>query len=269
MDENDDPKGPRVLDVLLAFGTRPKMKVPEIADLVGLPQSTTYRFVRTLRDRGLLSASGDGLYAIGPRLLQLASSATSQSRVLDFAIPSMKALAEETGETILLSKLVGDKAMAIHQEPGRLPLRLTFEVGLTRPLHAGASSKILFAYLAEPLRERLLKAGGFQRQTLQTTTDPDVLRTQLAKIRRDGYAVTSDEWEEHVLAIATPIFEPGEAPWGLSLVAPSVRIPKKRLGELIGRVVASARDISVRLGVWNTTSSEPAAGRPDGNDVDA
>ena len=68
-----------VLDVLLLFNqSRPTLKAEEIGNLINAPRSSTYRYIRTLRERGLLQKTADGGFALGPRTLQLAQAARSR-----------------------------------------------------------------------------------------------------------------------------------------------------------------------------------------------
>lgn len=235
----------RLLDILSAFADKPVMNMADLTERVGLPVSTAFRLVRTLQDFGMLTSAG-GVYRVGPRVLQLADAARSRFDVVMLATPEMEMLAEETGETILLASLVGDQAVAMHVVPGSQAIRFTFDVGVARPLHAGASAKILFAFMRQAHRDRLLHAGQFERRTPQTVTDPDKLRTELTLIRKQGYAVTSDEWEEGALSAAAPVLG-GSGIWGLSIVAPTFRVDAPRTKRFTELVVEAASRITLAI----------------------
>lgn len=238
----------RALDVLLAFADEPAMTVPRLAERMEMTRSTAYRFVRGLRRRGFLDGTPDGRYRLGPRILQLARVARAQLTILEMAHPIMRELSERTGETALLTVAVDGQALAIEQIAAPQPIKLTFEVGTARPLHAGASAKVLLAYLGESERERILAAGGFDRRTANTVTDPEQLRQQLVAIRAQGYAVSREEYEKDVCAIAAPVFGPtGELIAGLSAVGPDFRMTEEVRRRVIAQVVAAAAKLTDRV----------------------
>jgi IclR family acetate operon transcriptional repressor len=211
-------------------------------------RSTAYRFVSGLRERGFLEEDvRDGHYRLGARVLQLGEAARQQLSVVDLSTPVMEELAQTTGETCLLTTVVGDRALAVRQVAAPQPVRLTFQPGVTRPLHAGASAKVLFAFLDEKHRERLLRTSHFERRTARSVTDPDRLRQQLAQIRAQGYAVTTGEYEDALRAVAAPVIEPGGAVWGLSVVGPVTRMRDHRLAQVTRTVIAAAHAIRARL----------------------
>ena len=239
------------------FMDQPTMTVLVLSRRLALRKSTAYRFVGGLRNRGFLDDLGDGRYRLGPRILQLAEAARQQLGIIDLSSMVMTKLAHATGETTLLTTVAGDQALAVRQVAAPQPIRLTFRPGVTRPLHAGASAKVLFAFLDEPHRERLLRTGKFERRTAETVTDPARLRRQLVEIRAQGYAVTTGEYEESLRAVAAPVVEPGGGIWGLSVVGPVVRMRDERLPELVRAVVAAARGLTVQLGGPPSPGSSP------------
>jgi DNA-binding IclR family transcriptional regulator len=231
----------RVADILLAFNDEPVMTIPALSARLRLAQSTAYRFVSGLRRRGFLDAIGGGQYRLGPRVLQLAEVARQHLSLVDLSEPVMVDLSRRTGETTLLTTIAGDQALAVRQVAAPQPIRLTFQPGVARPLHAGASAKILFAFLDEPHRERLLRHGHFERHTTRTVTDPMRLRHQLDQIRARGYVVTTGEYDEASSAVAAPIRDPGGGTWGLSIVAPAARMTAARVPRLVRALLDSAR----------------------------
>lgn len=246
--------------MLLAFAEQPVMNMAELTARVGLPQSTAFRLVRTLQDVGMLTSAG-GMYRIGPRVLQLAEAARSEFDVVGVATPEMETLAEQTGETILLTTLAGDQAVAVHAVPGRQAIRFSFDIGIARPLHAGASAKILFAFMRQAHRDRILRAGQFERRTPQTVTDPNRLRVELALIREQGYSLTSDEWEPGALSTAAPVFGPLGI-WGLSIVAPTFRVDAAQAARMTELVIKAAHQINESVSAAVSAPSPPDAPLP-------
>jgi DNA-binding IclR family transcriptional regulator len=103
----------------------------------------------------------------------------------------------------------------------------------TRP-HAVANGKVLLAYgVLSPPR-------ALERYTPQTITSPGKLASELARVRRDGYATAVAELEEGLIAVAAPVFDPsGACIAALSITGPEYRMPPETLDSL-GRLCASA-----------------------------
>lgn len=80
-------------------------------------------------------------------------------------------------------------------------------------------------------------------------TDAGELRRQLAEALRQGYAVTVEEYEIGLNAIAAPIrSHEGEVVAAVSASGPAYRFSEERMHELAPVLVAGAADISHRLG---------------------
>lgn len=195
----------RVLDVLLLFEESwPELTADEICRLIEAPRSTTYRYIRILRDKGFLEKSSVGAFRLGPRLLQLGRIARSRLDISEIALPAMEEIAWQTKETVLLTRLFGTNAVCVERIEGPQAVRISFELGQIQPLHGGASSKILLAYVDEDKWEEHLTLP-LERFTEYTVTDLDMLMEELREIRRQGYCVSESEVDLGARAVAVPV----------------------------------------------------------------
>jgi DNA-binding IclR family transcriptional regulator len=243
------------LEILLLFdSTRPVFTVLEIADRLRFSQSKTYRLVRTLVHYGLLETqNGSGRYSLGMNALRLGLLAQQKFNASVIALPFMKELSRLTKETVLLTSVRGNKAICLERVESDEPIRYSlFTPGASLPLHAGASSKVLLAFLPETDWDALLEGEGLQRFTPQTITDGGLLKVELREIYSQGYAFSDQEVDRDVRAVAAPILNPrGELIAGLTVAGPAYRINKRRvqsLGRLVRRYAARiARQIQEPL----------------------
>lgn len=233
-----------VLDVLLLFdSSRPELTAEEISRLIGAPRSTTYRYIRTLRDKGFLEATTHDTYCLGPRLLQFARLAGRQEDVGRIALPIMDKLCEKTRETVLLTRLFDGHAVCVERVEAPQAVRITFERGQIQPLHADASSKILLAYISEEKVENYLSMP-LQAFTSNTVTDPDELKAQLRQIRRQGYCLSEGEVDAGATTVAVPIFgRRGRLVAGLSVAGPTFRMDEAA----VDKVLDWLRDAAVAI----------------------
>ncbi len=230
------------LEILLLFdSSHPSFTVPEIIGLLHFSQSKTYRLIRALVHYGLLETqNGSGQYSLGINALRLGLLAQQKFTVAGMALPFMKELCRLTKETVLLTAVVGNKAICLERVESEEPIRYSlFTPGANLPLHAGASSKVLLAFLPEREWESIIAGEGLRRFTPQTITDRGVLKAQLKEIRNRGYAFSDQEVDREVRAVAAPILnQRGELVAGLTVAGPAYRINKKRvqsLGPLVMR----------------------------------
>jgi DNA-binding IclR family transcriptional regulator len=242
------------LDILLLFDTSsPALTVAEISKRLGFSQSKTYRQVRTLIKYRLLQENpGTAQYSLGLNALRIGLLAQQNLNLPTIARPLMKELSVTTKETVLLTAVNGTKGVVLERVESEEPIRFSvFQAGANLPLHCGASSKILMAYLPEADWERII-SKGLRRYTVNTITDSKGLKAHLRKIRREGYAFSDQEVDRDVRAVAAPILNGmGELVAGLSVAGPIYRISKKRLNELRKLVVEYARKISLNIGYVN------------------
>lgn len=141
--------GLRIL--LLYDALTDRLSVSEISKRLGYGQSKTYRLIRPLIQYKFLQENpGTSEYSLGLNSLRVGFLAQRSFALASEALPSMKELSSLTGETVVLTAVNGTKGMVLDRVESDEPIRYTlFKPGKSIPLHAGASSKILMAYLPE------------------------------------------------------------------------------------------------------------------------
>ncbi len=244
------------IEVLLALVDRGSARVEDLAEQVGIPVSTVYRYVRTMRIYGLLEGE-DGQYVLGPRLARF-SVRRSAPHLVELARPILGRLVAETGETAILTVRVGLAAMCLDRIESPHPVRLSYELGSAWPLHAGASAKALLAYAPEEVQRRVL-AGPVTRFTSRT---PDAvrLRHQLAEIRATGVVVTRGEVDPAATGIALPLRRGDVAVCAVSVAGPSSRLTTARTDAVVSELRAGVRELEAL--VDDAPSAWPGVARP-------
>lgn len=240
----------RAIDILLLFNERqPVLTALEIAERLGMSPSTTYRYLSSLRLSGLIEeGETNGEFRLGPTVFQLARTARKGLGLSEIALPVMHELVAQTGESALLTRHSGLQVVCIERVESPHSVRLSYERGQILPLHAGASAKIILAYLKPSEIDSALKAGPLQQYTAHTVTDPDVLRSQLQAIRAAGYAVSDEEVDVGVRGVAAPILDREQRVIaGMSVAGPMFRLHDTLLPTIITAVCQAAQVISQRL----------------------
>lgn len=245
----------RSLWILTYFDSEhPDWGVTELARHLDLPKSLIQKTLATFAHRGFLQQ--DPLtrrYRLGPRILSLARLA--QPELVRIAYPHMLQLAEDTEETVKLTQVDGGQTVIVAAVESFQSLRMTGRVGERNHLHAGASNKILAAYLpwADVIRalQDHLPKGDPTFQRLQE------LRAELTDIAARGYAISSGENEQGVTAVSVPVRGVfGDVEASLSVVGPSVRMTPDRQLTFLGMLRSTAGKISAELGFQERSTAD-------------
>ena len=239
------------LEILLLFdSSRPAFTVLEMARHLRFSQSKTYRLVRALVHHGLLETpNGSGQYSLGMNALRLGLLAQRKFNIAVVALPFMKELSRLTKETVLLTAVQGNKAICLERVESEEPIRYSlFTPGANLPLHAGASSRVLLAFLPEAEWDPIIAAEGLRRFTPHTITVRGELKAQLREVRNRGYAFSDQEVDREVRAVAAPILNArGELIAGLTVAGPAYRLNKKKIQSLGPLVKRYAEKISRQI----------------------
>jgi DNA-binding IclR family transcriptional regulator len=196
--------------VLDAFaGERTVLSMSDIARFTGLPTSTVHRLLQDMVTWGGLERTSGGGYAIGVRLWEIAARSNRSYGLREAAMPFLQSLWETTKAHVLLAVLDGTEALLIERVAGTRGVPAAGRAGGRLPLHASSSGKVLLAYAEPGIRDAVL-ALPLARYTPNTITDPEVLRLELERIRRDGVATSENELTPGSVSCAAPVFGPPE-----------------------------------------------------------
>jgi len=199
---------------------------PSIGELsagAGLPKSTTSRLVGALERQGLVQRLGDrGRLRPGPVLLRYASRDASQA-LAELAQPSLRRLADASGETINLAVPGPEGVEHLAQEDTAHFVGVTDWVGRNVPFALAANGKCFLAF------------GGGELEDAE-------------RIRSRGYATSIDELEVGLSALAAPVLGPdGVAVAALSISGPTSRLTAERIEELAPLLRREAATLSHRM----------------------
>jgi DNA-binding IclR family transcriptional regulator len=185
----------RAATILAYLAGAGELGVTELARRLGVHKSTASRLVATLEKWELVEqVEGRGKYRLGIGLVRLAGTAVAGLDVVEQARPVCRRLAQETGLTVNLAVLADTQALYLDQVAGTSALQSYNWVGQRIPLHATSNGKVLLSELSPGKVRDLL--GDLTAYTSRTIVDFGVLDAELARVRRDGYAMAIDELED-------------------------------------------------------------------------
>ncbi len=224
--------------------------VSELARQTGLSKATVHHLLATLEARRfVMQDPHSSLYRLGWALYELGSAVVRDVELSRVARPFLDRLANQTGESVLLSVLDEDAVLYLDRGEAPSGLRMVANAGRRSPLHATASGKVLLAFANDPqILERIL-GSPLPKLTSTTTTDPSTLRSQLAEVRLRGYATCWQEREVGLCSLAVPLRDyTGAVVGSLAVAGPESRLSPRTLTAHLSPLRAVAHDIELHLG---------------------
>jgi len=210
----------------------------------GLAKSTTSRLLLALERNGLVRRDDHGRFLPGEMFVSFAWRGGAEAGLVAVAQPFLERLGKATGETINLGVAAGGKVEQIAQVDSTYMIGGTNWVGLSVPLHCSALGKVLLAFGAAQL-----PPGQLERRTDRTITSDPALRADLAGVRARGYAVTDEELEPGLIAVAAPVHGyDGAVVAALSVSAPATRMSRDQLAAAAEACTSEAAGLSAVLG---------------------
>ncbi len=222
----------------------------ELAQQVGLSASTAHRLLTTLEGERYVHFDAERrLWSVGVQAFVSGSSFLKTRSLAGAARPHMRALMEESEETVNLA--VEDEAEAVYlaQVECRQMMRAFARPGGRVPLHCSGVGKALLSAMPDAALSKILHRRGLPRMTVKTINTTAALRADLKGARERGYAVDDEEHAVGLRCIAAVIFtENADAAAAVSLSGPMARIPDERI-PLLGVLLRSKADaITSQLG---------------------
>jgi DNA-binding IclR family transcriptional regulator len=241
----------RALAVLKALSQEgPDLTLAELSQMLQLHKSTAHRLIMVLEGHKLIERnSKTGTYRLGMKLFELGTRAVSQLDLRERARPILERLVRETDETVHLCVYDNGEVVYVDKvEPAR-SVRLASTVGRRHPAFCTAVGKAIMAILPEEQIEAAVQKHGLRPLTRKTIGSLAELKSELAKVRKTGYAVDDEENEEGVSCVGAVVRGvSGDAAAAISVSGPSFRIPAYKIPIVAKAVINAAATLSAELG---------------------
>ncbi|HVW49995.1 MAG TPA: IclR family transcriptional regulator [Trinickia sp.] len=245
----------RALEILLAFGDSDRdLSVGELLKRVDLSRPTLYRLLYTLEQNGFVLGEGDPQrFRLGPAVGRLAWAWSASLDVAALAQPVLRAIWEETGETVALFIPQGATRVCVAELPSPQPLSFRRGIGYSERIVRGASGRALLAWM-DPTPEQLAQyCEGLD-------FEPKALVRKLQSVRKLGYAVSRNELINGAVAIAVPFFDHSNRVAGsIGVFGPSVRLEQDEIERIAERLLEHAQSLSSLLGNHPPAATKKAA----------
>lgn len=238
------------LKILRLFSwKRRELSFTEIQRQLDLPKSTVHRYMAALVDEGFLSKNPKtNHYRLGLSILTLGGAVFSHHELYMEALPIVEDLSFQLGETVHICFLENKKIVYLFRAESNQPDRLVTQIGRRNPVHCTSEGLCILAFQPKDYIEEFLEQR-FTAYTEHTLTDPQNIRNELEKIRKDDYCILNSAFFDNYMSIAAPIRDYKEdVVASLSVIGYTARLLQKNTTYIIQKVKEAALRISEHSG---------------------
>lgn len=252
----------KALDLLIALGVDGgRQSFADIAETVGIPFSTARRFGAVFESRQLIVRQKAGRYLPGPALLEMAEGMPRRSVFVAMARPVLMTLSRNLGMTAHLGVLEDQMVTYLCKASAECTPLFTRE-GMQLEAYCSGIGKVLLAAMADDELGRYLAGGSLVALTPNTIIDPDELRTELALVRTNGWAMEDGEVVPGLACLATPVTDASGLIWAaISVSGERRRFDARTQARQLASLKAAA-DTLARLPVTLSPSGAEACAAP-------
>jgi DNA-binding IclR family transcriptional regulator len=235
----------KALDLIAILRASPQpLSLNELTLRLELAKSSVFRILHTLEVSGYIERDVTGRYTVAA---DLRAWAPGQLRLalIDVAMPALKELNREFGETVSLAMRFENRVEVIGTLESPHLIRMGNTVGRIVPPHASSLGKSVTAFQSEEVRDRLVRSYGIHRFTEHTVTDEVELKHEFELVRSRGYSTDEEESVLDGCCFGAPVLDAhGDAIAAISVSAPKTRISDEQLRK---RLLAALRRVTDRV----------------------
>ena len=256
----------RAMAILEELSNQPNgATVSELVMHLRVEKSIVSRILATLETDGYVVRDEiTDSFRVGLPFAAIALRHVDNTGVSDLCLPLLRNVAVKTGELVQLAIVQNDQMIYVAKAEGQQRIRVLSLVGRAAVVYASTAGKVWLASLPEDRALALALKAGLERLTENTIVSIDRLRTELARVRKNGYATVEQEMFEGAAAVGVPVWDRrgGRVLGAVVLSGPAYRLPRKRLVSLVSAMKELA-DKLTELGNIDIHFSAASAREPD------
>jgi DNA-binding IclR family transcriptional regulator len=226
-------------------------RLTDIAERLAAPKSSVQRLL--LADEGWVEQDeATGHYRLSFRMAVLGQRHLQSIGIADATQAVLTELARTTRELARLTIVDGDRLVWIGSAQGAQP-GLIYQPAMGGRIvsFATANGKAWLGTLSAADLERVVTRDGLGAKVVPRDVGPNAhrslaaLKRDLAAVRQRGFAMSDQEAEAGVAALAVAVMDPanGRALGTISIAGPIVRLPLQRQPELVRNLRAAAIEL--------------------------
>lgn len=241
----------KLMKILNCFIDKEEISFSELCKITKLSNATVSRILNTLIDGEFINKNQkNGLYSLGKNFFILGFSTIKNLDFNKIIGPILENLANETKETANAAIFFDNKIVYIDIREGLSSVKMSARIGTWGYLHTTALGKAFLAFMNNTKIEEILKNINLIQKTKNTITDKNILRQELMKILKEGYAIDNEEDQIDCKCIASPVFDRNKKVVGCISITGSISRISENESEIIKIIMKYARLASNKLGFY-------------------
>lgn len=221
----------------------------EVAQRTGLTRAGARRILHTLHALGYVEIDGRQ-FRLTAKVLDLGFAYLSSLPLWSLAEPYMEALVRDVRESSSIAVLDDREIVYVLRVPTERIMSINLGLGSRLPAYCSSMGRVLLADLTDQELEGVLADTELVARTSHTITDPARLRSEILRVREQGWALVDQELELGLVSLAAPI----RGRNGKAMAAINIGMHTSRMSasdiqqEILPKLLATARQISERVG---------------------
>ncbi|MDO9148916.1 MAG: IclR family transcriptional regulator C-terminal domain-containing protein [Hydrogenophaga sp.] len=209
------------LAVIEAFDDQhPRLTASQAGARCGLTRTAARRYLLTLAHLGYVGSDGK-LFWLTPRILRLGHAYLESARLPRLVQPFLQRIAGGTQEVAYLGVLDGDDTVYIARSGAMRHMNTGYMLGSRVQAQVTAAGMAILAASGEALADAWLAEHTLSSYTPYTIFSTELLRTELAQVRRQGWALSEQQLELNFRGVAVPLLDRNNALHGaISITMP-------------------------------------------------
>lgn len=238
----------KALDILNCFMEKQPLGITEISEQLGLNKSNVFDILSTFAAMDFVEKDEEtSKYRLGIAPIKLGRAAANGNDLKELASKHLREIAALTNESAFFT--VRQETQIYYMDIA-VPLNNTYAGMLSNklePMYCTSSGKSMLAFMPESFIEEYLKLP-LAKRTEHTITEPNLLRKELEKIRKLGYARDNMEYDIGISCVAVPILNyEGEPLGALSISGPSPRFNDEKVAAYVDILKKHVREMTSKL----------------------
>lgn len=203
-----------------------ELGVTELSNKINMNKSTVHHIVKSLHDEGVLVRTKNRKYRLGTKFLLWGELVSIQYKHYFNTLPYIEELVRKTNETVHLAIRENDMATYLLKVEPKNTVKIKTSMGARRPIYCTGVGKVLLAADENKEKAKEIQLEPFTKNTI---TDHDELLDELNKIKKDGFAIDNEEFEEGLMCFAAPVRDiSGDVVCAISISGPEVRLSQNK-----------------------------------------
>jgi DNA-binding IclR family transcriptional regulator len=203
----------RMLGILNVFDeSHPEWTPDGLMQRLGYSRPTLYRYLKTLKDAGLIVSVNQAAYTLGPKIVEMDFLLRNADPLVLEGQPLIEELARRHPGTAFLSRWYRDRVLCVMSVKTSDEAVSSYPRGRPMPVGRGATSHAILAFLPRRQVVPLIDSRLEVFREIGFGSDREAVLQKFRAIRRDGFAIARGQVTPGVTGTAAPVFDSGAGP---------------------------------------------------------